>query len=60
MRGFFLGLIVGLLLGGSVAAFAAVIAGDNGYAPDWSVTKAGEEICSGPFIWVTSKEIECD
>lgn len=60
MRGFFLGLVLGFMLGGSVAAFAAVIAGENGYVLDWSVTKGGEEICSGPFIWTSTKEIECD
>jgi hypothetical protein len=60
MGKFSAGLCLGLILGGALSAFAAVIAGDNGYAMGWSVMKDGEEICSGPYIWTGTKEIECD
>jgi hypothetical protein len=54
------GMVVGLALGMSATAFAVVLAGDSGYASGWSVTKDGEEICSDPYVWVSSREIECE
>lgn len=59
MRKFLLGLIAGILLGGSIATYAAGVFGD-GYLMGWTVTKDGEEVCSDPFTWPGIKEIECD
>jgi hypothetical protein len=56
---FILGLFLGLLLGVATTSFAAIVAGD-GYLMEWTVTKDGEEICSAPYVWVATKEIECD
>jgi hypothetical protein len=57
---FGLGLILGLFLGAATASVAAILAGDDGYLLDWTVTRDGEEICSAPFVWISTQEIECD
>ncbi len=59
MRKFLAGLVLGLILGSSIAAFAAGIFG-SGELTGWSVTKDGEEVCSDPGIDENAKEIECD
>lgn len=58
MRTCLVGLVIGLILGGS-AAYAAGVYGD-GYLFGWTVTKDGEEVCDAPFIWSVTKEIECN
>lgn len=59
MRKFALGVIVGLLLGGSATGYAAGVFGD-GALTGWTVTKDGEEVCSDPNVDTIGKEIECD
>jgi hypothetical protein len=59
MSRFVVGLIIGLLLGTSVSAYAAGCFG-SGSAYGWTVTKDGDEVCSDPDINTSSKEIECD
>lgn len=34
--------------------------GSNGWLMGWTVTKDGEEICDSPYVWIGTKEIECD
>lgn len=60
MKKFWVGLVLGLLVGIVGSTFAAQIVGSNGYLLNWTVTKDGEEICDGPFVWTSTKEIECD
>ena len=60
MRRFIIGLLLGSFIGGTGAALAAIVAGDNGYLIGWSVTKGGETICEDPFVWTGTREIECD
>lgn len=60
MGRFLLGVFVGLAIGVTATASAAVIAGDSGYVLGWSVMKDGSEICSDPFVWTVTREIECD
>jgi hypothetical protein len=57
---FVLSLVLGIVVGSALTATAAIVAGDNGYLNAWTVTKGGEEVCSAPYIWVSTKEIECD
>jgi hypothetical protein len=59
MRKFMTGLALGLILGGSAAAFAAGVFG-SGALSGWTVTKDSEEVCSDPSVDVGAKEIECD
>jgi hypothetical protein len=39
---------------------AAALVGSTGYLMGWTVTKDGDEICSMPFVWTATKEIDCD
>lgn len=68
MRRGTLGFILGLLLGLAATAGAsrtvtpeegmAHITGD-GYLMGWTVTIEGEEICSDPYVWKATREIDC-
>ena len=60
MRNFLTGLATGIALALSGTAAAAGIYGNTGYLMGWTVTKDGNEICYAPFVWVSSREIECD
>jgi hypothetical protein len=59
VRRFAVGLLVGLVLGGSASAWAAGCFG-YGMARGWTVTKDGDEVCSDPNISDATHEIECD
>jgi hypothetical protein len=60
MSRFSLGLAVGLLLGSAVTTFSARMVGEPGFLLGWEVTKDGENICSDPFVWPGTMEIECE
>lgn len=60
MKNFLLGLLCGGLLTTAAMVTAAQVVGENGYLNGWEVTKDGEEICSSPYIWKATREIECD
>lgn len=59
MTRFSIGFAIGLLLGTATAAAAAVIGG-SGFLYGWDVVKDGETICYAPYVWSSTKEIECD
>jgi hypothetical protein len=60
MKKFVAGFIAGLTTALAISAFAAKMVGGNGYLTGWEITKDGEEICSDPYVWTATREIECD
>lgn len=60
MGKFVAGLLAGVILGQISVAAAALVVGDDGYLTEWTVVKDGEDICSGPYVWQATHEIECD
>ena len=61
MKRFLLGVVVGACLGTVASALAARVVGESGYLHGWSVMSAdGEEVCSDPYVWPPTHEIECD
>lgn len=59
MRRILAGIIIGFILGTGATVSAATVVGHNGMLLGWSVTKDGEEICDSPYVYASSKEIEC-
>lgn len=60
MKGFLLGLTIGTLSTIGITAFATQTVIDDGYILGWDVVKDGNTICSDPFIWTATREVECD
>lgn len=60
MRKVAAGLVFGLILGSSAAAFAAHICGDEGKLRGWTVTQDGIEVCSNPEVDRGQHEIQCN
>jgi hypothetical protein len=61
MKSFAAGLATGLALASVTAAVAATLEGDKGYLRGWDVTWGdGKTICSEPFVWPITHQIQCD
>ena len=60
MKRFIAGTIFGLCIGVAATATAAKLVGDNGYLMGWDISVDGETVCSDPYIWTSTREIECD
>jgi hypothetical protein len=60
MKRFVTGFVLGLITTLALSAGAAKMLGDNGYLMGFEVKKDGETICSDPYIWIGTREIECD
>jgi len=65
MRTCVLWLMIGFLLGAAVslgsgeAVPIAHVVGENGHLLGWDVTIEGEVVCSDPYAWISTKELEC-
>ena len=66
--GFLMGLVVGISLGFLVFSSSEVnssttpvakVVGETGYLIGWDVVYDGEVICSDPYAWTATKELEC-
>ncbi|GIK84792.1 MAG: hypothetical protein BroJett026_02730 [Betaproteobacteria bacterium] len=60
MKRFVSGFMLGVMVGVAASAAAARLVGDNGYLIGWEVTVNGEQVCSDPYVWTSTREIECD
>lgn len=60
MKKFALGFALGVAIAAAGPVMAAQLVGYSGYLSGWTVTKDGDEICYMPYIWASSREIECD
>ena len=60
MKRFLAGAIFGLCLGIAITAAAAQLVGGSGYLMGWDVSINGETVCSDPYVWTSTREIECD
>lgn len=62
---FVLGVVMGLSIGGATAISALTaaprIVGGSGYLSGYEVVDDdGDEICTDPYVWTATREIECD
>jgi len=60
MRNFIVGVAFGLMVGIVLPALAQRVIGADGFLMGWDVTFNGRTICRDPFVWTSTKEIECD
>ena len=60
LKTFACGLVLGLSFGIGISAWAAKLVGGDNYLIGWDVLVDGETVCSDPYIWTSTHEIECD
>lgn len=60
MARFITGMLLGLGIGIAVTATAAQLVGQTGYLNGWDILINGETVCSDPYIWTNTREIECN
>lgn len=59
MRKFFVGMVAGAAIACTAPLAAQKMVGRDGYLLGWTVNKDGEEVCSDPWIWTGTMEIDC-
>ena len=59
MRKYLIGFAVGIAVSAASAATAAQIVGNSSYMMGWEVTVNGETVCTSPWAWVQTKQIDC-
>lgn len=57
---FLAGLVLGVLAGLVLPVAAQRIMGGEGYLLGWDVVVGGRILCTDPFVWPATREIECD
>lgn len=59
MRKFLAGIATGIMLTAATTATAAQIVGKSNFLLGYTVTVDGEEVCTSPWVWTFTKQIEC-
>lgn len=59
MGRFLVGFLLGLATALSLPTLAARLVGDDDFLIGWTVTLEGEAVCSDPYVWLSTREIEC-
>lgn len=60
LRDVAIGIVIGSTITLAASAVAQRLVGGDGYLIGWDVVLRGNTICSDPYVWSGTREIECD